>query len=77
MLEAKLGVHFSQCLQGVLNNQIVAGALAASFFLRSSVAARYSASPARSMFVQTECLPLTSENGIHQTSLRGISTKTK
>ena len=36
---------------------------------------RYSAKESCSMLVQTECLPLISENGIHQTSLCGISTK--
>jgi hypothetical protein len=59
-----------------LNNQIV-GATSGATFLRPSVAPRYSASPSRSMLVQTERLPLTSENGTHQTSLRGISTKPK
>jgi len=37
----------------------------------------YSANESFSMFVQTDGLPLISENGIHQTSLRGISTSPK
>ena len=58
--EQKLGVHFSPCWRGVLNNQIVA-ATSAGTFLRPSVAPRYSASPSRSILVQTEGLPLTSK----------------
>ena len=38
---------------------------------------RYSANESCLMLVQIEGLPLTSENGIYQTSLRGISTNPK
>ena len=69
-------VYFSQSLRGFLNSQIVA-ATSAGIFLSPSVAERYPARASRSMFVQTEGLPLTSENGTHQTSLRGISTNPK
>ena len=69
-------VCFSQILRGFLNSQIVA-ATSAGTFLRPSVAERYPARASRSMFVKIEGLPLTSENGIYQTSLRGISTNPK
>ena len=48
-----------------------------SHFLRPSVAARYSANGSRSMLVQIELLPLTSQNGIQQISSYGIRTKPK
>ena len=65
-------VYFSQILRGFLNSQIVA-ATSAGTFLSLPVAERYPARASRSMFVQIEGLPLTSENGIHQTSLPEIA----
>ena len=56
---------FQSMLAGSFNNHIVA-ATSDGTFLRPSVTPRYSTSPSRLILVQTDCLPLTSENGTHE-----------